>query len=233
MKLKAVTLDCAHTLVQVHWRPGAFAVECAQRLGLEFDAQVAQERYDRALYSRRQEYVDRHANGDDDLDHYWREITEEWLDAIGIAREHGDPIIALAKDRLYGPNIDQFVPYEDVGPALEWLKTQDVKLAVLSNWDYSLKRVLRALNLFDEFDLVVASLEEGVEKPDARLFAITLERLGVSASETLHVGDCPNDDYHGAKAAGLHAALLDRSSATERPRIHALTDLPEAFAWIG
>jgi FMN phosphatase YigB (HAD superfamily) len=49
-----------------------------------------------------------------------------------------------------------------------------------------------------------------VEKPSAAIFERTLERLGVPASRTVHVGDSPREDYHGAASAGLTPLLIDR-----------------------
>jgi putative hydrolase of the HAD superfamily len=68
------------------------------------------------------------------------------------------------------------------------------------------------MNLSGLIDVVVASSDVGVEKPDSRIFAETVRRLGVRPEEAIHVGDLVEDDLNGAVAAGLGAVLIDRSN---------------------
>ena len=115
---------------------------------------------------------------------------------------------------------------------MERLKLAGYSLAVISNWDRSLPWVLDMYGLTGYFDMALASLVEGVEKPDPRLFEIALEKLGARADETIHVGDNPIDDVQGARSAGIHAVLLDRTGAIVGPGItHSLHLLEEAFPW--
>ena len=102
----------------------------------------------------------------------------------------------------------------------------------MSNWDYSLHRVLRMFGIYDRFVSVKASLEEGVEKPDPRLFQIVLDEVGIDSADTFHVGDSYEDDVVGALAAGIRVARIDRGLVTnEVGVVRTLVDLPEAFAW--
>jgi HAD superfamily hydrolase (TIGR01509 family) len=54
-------------------------------------------------------------------------------------------------------------------------------------------------------DVVVVSGDEGVSKPDPRIFHIALDRLGVTASEAVMVGDSWAADIVGASRAGIRA----------------------------
>ena len=51
----------------------------------------------------------------------------------------------------------------------------------------------------------------GVAKPDSKIFSHAAERLNMSGSEILHIGDCLNADVGGANAAGWLSALMWRS----------------------
>jgi epoxide hydrolase-like predicted phosphatase len=57
------------------------------------------------------------------------------------------------------------------------------------------------------FDVVVDSSEEGVRKPDPRIFELTLERLGVEAARSIFL-----DDFAGnvtaAEALGIKGILV-------------------------
>jgi putative hydrolase of the HAD superfamily len=49
----------------------------------------------------------------------------------------------------------------------------------------------------------------GVEKPNARIFQMALERAGLGPGQAVYVGDLYSVDVLGARAAGLPAVLLD------------------------
>jgi putative hydrolase of the HAD superfamily len=96
---------------------------------------------------------------------------------------------------------------EDTIRTLEALRSAGKKLAVVTNGPIEWQsRKLRTLELAEHFDEVIISDAVGVAKPDARIFNLTLERLGVAADEALFVGDHPELDVGGARAAGLRAA---------------------------
>ncbi|MGC1799227.1 MAG: HAD hydrolase-like protein, partial [Solirubrobacterales bacterium] len=42
------------------------------------------------------------------------------------------------------------------------------------------------------------------------IFTAALELAGVEADEALHVGDTPEEDVAGARAAGIRPLLIDR-----------------------
>lgn len=100
--------------------------------------------------------------------------------------------------------------YGDVLPTLEELRGRGFALAVISNWDSHLPRLLEAMGLASFFRVVSVSAIEATGKPGAEIFHRTCARLGVAPAEALHVGDSITDDYDGARAAGLAALLIDR-----------------------
>ncbi|HWT93686.1 MAG TPA: HAD-IA family hydrolase [Solirubrobacteraceae bacterium] len=107
----------------------------------------------------------------------------------------------------------RFRPYPEVPAVLEAWRAQGLRLVVVSNWDVSLHEVLETTGLAPLLDGVVTSAEAQVAKPDARLFALGLERAGVAAGEALHVGDTYDEDVLGARAAGIEPVLVARDGA--------------------
>jgi putative hydrolase of the HAD superfamily len=122
--------------------------------------------------------------------------------------------------------------YPDVVPALEALAGRGMPLAVVSNWDSYLPRLLELRGLSGYFETVSVSAIEETGKPDAEIFLRTCARMSVGPAEALHVGDSLRDDFEGARAAGLHALLLDRKDqhGDVPDRIASLAQLPERIA---
>ena len=50
----------------------------------------------------------------------------------------------------------------------------------------------------------------GARKPDPAIFEPALELAGCGPEEALHVGDTPEEDVEGARAAGIRPLLIDR-----------------------
>ena len=235
MTPKLVTFDCAGTMVGVpaNWTLGGFVADCARSIGLSPTEEEA-DLYQGLYISRLSEFVRVNMARDSDLQKsFWQQLAIDWLDQTGRPRELLAPMQEAAEVLGFGPNSILFRLYDDVIPCLDRLSEMGIQLAVISNWDYSLHRVLKMFGIYDRFVVVKASLEEGVEKPDPRLFEMTLAEAGFSATETFHVGDDVVDDLNGAEGVGIRAVLINRSlTKTERPVIHTLADLPEAFGWI-
>jgi putative hydrolase of the HAD superfamily len=119
-------------------------------------------------------------------------------------------------------------PFADVPPALRLLDERGLALAVVSNGDCSLGESLETAGL--RFDVVVDSATTGAAKPDPAIFRHALSRLGVAAGRALYVGDDPANDLDGARAAGIDAVLIDRSSDRAPGSIGALTELEALVA---
>lgn len=218
MKVDLVTFDAADTLVQVFWKPGRFAVECALLHKLAIDEQVAREAYDRLLRSRWTEYrLVNQTRDPEKCDLFWDELTRDWLLGQQIEPDEAVGVLQIARTRLYAPNGEQFKLFDDVIPTVKALRELGIRVAVLSNWDYSLHPILRNLGVYELFDRVFASLEEGPEKPEPELFHIVLDHFSVAPDRALHIGDNPLDDLEGARGVGMHALLLDRARGESSP----------------
>jgi putative hydrolase of the HAD superfamily len=119
--------------------------------------------------------------------------------------------------------------FPDTVPALAALRRRGLQLGVVSNFDSRLTTICNGLGIADFFDTLVISGRAGCAKPDPRIFAIALQRLGVPPAEAMHVGDSECHDLNGAQAAGLRAVLLQRGAA--RPSLAAtIRDLRELLS---
>lgn len=104
-------------------------------------------------------------------------------------------------------NLWEVVP-PDVPEALKSLKGR-YRMSVISNANGTVREKLRRVGLLDFFETVIDSGEEGVEKPDPRIFHAAVKRTGAAMERSLYIGDMYHIDVAGARAAGMDVVLLD------------------------
>jgi putative hydrolase of the HAD superfamily len=109
--------------------------------------------------------------------------------------------------------------YPDVLPALKALRSANIRLGIISNWDERLRPLLRGLRLSDYFETIIVSHEAGCAKPELQIFRAAMEALRLPAAQILHVGDGRREDFEGARDAGFAALLLERSRSQTGPEI--------------
>lgn len=120
----------------------------------------------------------------------------------------------------------------DAVAALDAVRAAGLRSAVISNSNGTIRSLVTRLGLGGHLDFVVDSGEEGVEKPDARIFEIALARAGVTPEDAAYIGDLYSIDVLGARRVGLRAVLLDpgrcwgrRDCDTARTVLDAVTFL--------
>lgn len=117
--------------------------------------------------------------------------------------------------------------------ALQTLRTlhdRGLKQGVISNClEEELHLILGKIALENLFDIVVGVDTFSSSKPDKNIFKSTVKKLQVLPPEALFVGDSIENDYEGARSAGLKALLIDREgkcTTTGVETIRSLSELP-------
>lgn len=225
----AVFLDALGTLVQLE-RPWPHLVAALARRG----ADVAEESAREAMLAEIAYYRLHHdeAGTREGLADLRRRCAEVLADALGE-----DVVASLAAEEVHDAMLEslRFRAYPEAAGVLTRLRADGHPLVVVSNWDVSLHDVLQTTGLAPLLDAVVVSAQEGVGKPDPRIFARALQVAGVDAADAVHVGDSPDADVAGALAAGIRAVLVDREGGGSMRVEHAtvladLTGLPALLA---
>ncbi|GHT57583.1 hypothetical protein FACS1894109_10090 [Spirochaetia bacterium] len=90
---------------------------------------------------------------------------------------------------------------------LQQLRAAGIKTALVSNADICDVWYWKESPLASCFDETVFSCDVGILKPDPRIYALVLERLGLPPDVCLFVGDGGHKELRGAREAGLHTAL--------------------------
>lgn len=97
------------------------------------------------------------------------------------------------------------------------------KTAILSNAWLDLRRMLtERFHLVDTVDTIVISAEEGMVKPDARIYQIAATRLGVMPHEAIFVDDFV-ENVRGAQAVGMRGIHFKNAA-------QAMADVTEMLA---
>jgi putative hydrolase of the HAD superfamily len=111
------------------------------------------------------------------------------------------------------------------------------KLGIVSNFAIPecVDKLLEKHCIDKLFDAVVVSGAVNKRKPSPEIFQKALQKLGVSAKETVFVGDTVDADVMGAKAAGMKSIFIERRVQKEAEQacpnhtIKSLNELAEAI----
>ena len=134
------------------------------------------------------------------------------LDELGV-REPDTATALAAWRRGHNPPRGLWTAVEPAAePALRLARQSGLATGVVSNSNGTIADILETLGLARHLDFVIDSSKVGVEKPDPRIFRIALDRAGLQPGEAGYIGDLYSIDILGARAAGLHAVLLDPGS---------------------
>lgn len=169
---------------------------------------------------------------------YYRRHSHEGRDAASLAELRSR--CAAVASRELGREVPvetmmaaiRFRAFDDAAPALRGLRSRGLRTVCVSNWDCSLPSVLARVGLRDLLDGVLPSAVAGARKPDPAIFATALELVGCRPEEALHVGDTPEEDLAGARAAGVGALLIVRDGrnpdlARPAPLIASLLEISD------
>jgi putative hydrolase of the HAD superfamily len=159
-------------------------------------------------------------------------LMRTWVCSAGLPEPAAEDATRALRAAHDARNFWRRVP-DHVRPALARARASGHGLAVVSNSEGGLHRLLDELALGSFFDVVVDSAREGVCKPDPEIFLRACRRLGVAPESALYAGDLPEIDVAGARAAGLDAALVDALGVhrdyADAPRFSSIEALVEAI----
>lgn len=226
--IRAVFFDAGNTLLLPHPSVEEVCLEVLASHGLRADPEAIR----RGLELADRYYEDRYWQDDT----FWaseEEAAAMWGEMYALAmREAGiEPSRELGRELYeeFGKG-DRWALYPDVMPTMERLHGMGMRMGIVSNWDVRLPGLCHHLGLSRYLEFVISSANLGRIKPEASIFRAALGRVGVEPGEAVHVGDHYYADVLGARAAGLHPVLLDRSGRarkTDCPVIRSLSELPD------
>lgn len=101
------------------------------------------------------------------------------------------------------------VLYDDTIDCLKKL-SRSFKIGVIANQDYGTEKRLIAFGIRQYIDLVISSAEEGIAKPDLRIFKIALDRAHCRPEHSMMIGDRLDNDIVPAHMIGMKTMWVRR-----------------------
>ena len=151
----------------------------------------------------------------------WEETRDERL-----KWGHGGPLDSMGwvsqglSDRVPPDRINQaaqihlefiknrLTPRADAVETLAQLKAAGYKVGLITDCYADVSLLWAETVLAQVVDAPVFSCDEGIKKPDARIYQLACDRLGVAPSGCLYVGDGGSNELSGASSFGMSAVQI-------------------------
>lgn len=130
--------------------------------------------------------------------------------AMGFYRQNKKGDIETAK--LLGVDLTKWhkedeILYDDAVKCLEILSVR-YNIGIIANQSLGTRERLEQHGVLQYIDLVIASAEEGVAKPDKKIFEIALQRSNCKPENAVMIGDRIDNDIIPAKLLGMHTIWI-------------------------
>lgn len=157
----------------------------------------------------------------------YREVTNavwvaEALTNLGHKATADDPRVKTALNMFFQDFLNTLELREGAKKLLKET-SQQYRVGLVSNFTYGpvIHRSLRKIGIHQYFNAMIVSDDIGWRKPSPVIFQDMLQRLQVTAAETIFVGDSPLEDIKGAMDIGLRTVFVPS-------QFNSLNDLEES-----
>lgn len=219
--LKAVLFDLDHTLFDRHATLKAIVPEL--RRAFHVDSEKSDD-----------EIADIWCYADDNF------VYDGWKYIFDYLTEHGVFVSPASYENYRSFVYENFaktaVPFSFALPMLERLKSRGYKIGLITNGQHALQySKLKLTGLSYIFDEIIVSGDYMIEKPSKEIFLIMCEKLSLSPSECVYVGDNRKNDIDGAAGAGMHTVWVQSTNVHQSGKaepeavIKSLSELEDLF----
>jgi len=144
---------------------------------------------------------------------YFQRLIEKTHNTLDVE------IILKLYDTYWSSFLKNMKPSKKTLETLKKIKQKGLRIAVVSDMTAQIQlKKLKKLRISRYVDFLVTSEESGSEKPHLIMFLLALNKLKVSPSEAIMVGDNTTSDIEGANSAGLYTILIKRGPLAKRPK---------------
>ncbi len=153
-----------------------------------------------------------------------------------LGRNTDDAQIKLAAEIRNDFITEVMRPQQDSMGVISRLRSQGLKIGLISNCSPETPEVWRKLSLVSLFDMAIFSCLVKLQKPDPRIYQMAIEKLVVKPENCLYIGDGDSQELSGASRVGMNPVLirlagengsqphLIKREEWDNPRISSLTE---------
>jgi FMN phosphatase YigB (HAD superfamily) len=165
-------------------------------------------------------------------DQFWQHFNRYLLEALQIEGDL-DQLARELSARFAGTEMTYHCP-GNVCLTLTEVRAMGYGVGLITNRGQvaHFYELLDRLQLRSFFDLILASGEVGIHKPDPGVFYAALEQAGTTAEQALYVGDNYWADVVGAQRAGLQPVLLDPRHLFPEADCLVLERIEDLLTWL-
>lgn len=211
-RIRLVTFDVTGTLLKFRTAVSQQYGEIGAMYGVVVDNDLLVRNLEEQMIKMRTEHPNFGLNSGFGWEKWWKMLVKEVFNSPQFRFE--DEKLDKVGDHLvdiYQTSVCWQQAY-GVPELLSYIKSKNIPMGVISNYDPSLELVLTNNELRHYFRFIIASYEAGMEKPDQRIFDLALEKSqqpNIKPEECLHIGDNLHLDYQAAKSCGWNAILVN------------------------
>lgn len=136
---------------------------------------------------------------------FWLQFAKD--KEIHLPRGWAQDFNTVMKDGI-GINLKMF-------ELVDQLKEKGIPVAMLSNIDDRLAKVIRDFGLYEPFDPCLLSYEIGLEKPDPKIYEVLLNQMSLPAHEIVFIDD-KLENIEAAQKLGMDALLFTSQELLEK-----------------
>lgn len=226
---KWIAFDAAGTLFETAEPVEDIYADCFSTLGFGLPESTWKKAFHRAFEITPDPIYPQNGDGNDTEREWWHDLVRRAADAAGI---RPDPeTMEQAFDELFDhyASGSAWKLFPETEAVLSSLKSAGIGLAVVSNFDFRIHRILKDLGISGHFDLVLTSADVRARKPSPLILEKLFSETGATPSDCCLTGDSLSADKGAAEAAGIRFFHIDRPAAdlADFQRWHAETFSPK------
>jgi putative hydrolase of the HAD superfamily len=220
MDIRAIAFDVNGTLVEILTDENMEQIfrsigHFLTYQGIDLRRHELRDLYSKAMSAQREASDERYPEFDAVL--IWQQIIDEHSSDYtrSLPPEKLDQLALVVAEMYRGISRRRLRLYPHVRAVLDVLRVH-YPLALVTDAQSAYARgELHKVGLLDYFDPIVVSGDHGYRKPDKRLFDLAITAMGVSAEETLYIGNDMHRDVYGAREAGMRTVMFNSDQGTK------------------
>lgn len=186
--IKAVIFDMYETLITLWASKPYFRREMVEDMGVSVEAMSP--------------YWDETEDGRSIGEYTFEEAVAMMLKKLNI---YSDELLKKMSKSRHDAKAEAFNHiHPGIIPMLEEIHQRGYKIGLVSNCFSEESELIKESLLYKYFDAAMLSFDEGLSKPDERIFLRCLERLDLKPEECLYVGDGGCDELKVSGKLGMH-----------------------------